>query len=154
MNKALFLDRDGTINVDKKYVYRIEDFEFLPHIFKICQKAQDNGYLIIVITNQSGVERGFYTIEDLHRCNQYMINEFYKRGIKITDIYYCTSLNDSNYNRKPNPGMFLQAKNKYNIDMSLSLSIGDKIRDLKAAEKAGVKHNFLINNIDCLYKYL
>lgn len=147
MNKALFLDRDGTINVEKNYLYKIEDFEFIPEIFDICRKAEAEGYLLIVITNQSGVSRGYYNETQMNLCNQYMINKFKEYGITITDVFCCTSINDEDFDRKPNPGMFLKAKEKYNIDMSKSISIGDKARDIEAAKKAGVKQNYFIQEL-------
>lgn len=147
MNKALFLDRDGTINVEKNYLYKIEDFEFIPEIFDICRKAEAEGYLLIVITNQSGVSRGYYNEAQMNLCNQYMINKFKEHGITITDVFCCTSINDEDFDRKPNPGMFLKAKEKYNIDMSKSISIGDKARDIEAAQKAGVKQNYFIQEL-------
>ena len=147
MNKALFLDRDGTINVEKNYLYKIEDFEFIPEIFNICRKAEAEGYLLIVITNQSGVSRGYYNETQMNQCNQYMINKFKEHGITITDVFCCTSINDEDFDRKPNPGMFLKAKEKYNIDMSKSISIGDKSRDIEAAKKAGVKQNYFIQEL-------
>ena len=146
MNKALFLDRDGTINVEKNYLYKTEDFEFNPGIIELCQRAQELGYLIIVITNQSGVERGFYTENDMNKCNQYMLELFRQANIKITAVYTCISANNSHPDRKPNPGMFIKAQKEHNIDMKNSISIGDKPRDIEAAEKAGVGKNYLINS--------
>lgn len=143
MNKALFLDRDGTINIDYGYVYQAENFDFINGIFELCQKAQEKGYLIIIITNQSGIARGYYTDEDFHNLNKFMVNEFAKKDIKITDVFYCPDLEGNR--RKPNCGMFLEAKRKYNIDMSSSISLGDKERDVEAAKKAGVGKNFLFN---------
>lgn len=143
MNKALFLDRDGTINVDYGYVYQIEKFEFINGIFELCQKAQERGYLIIVITNQSGIARNYYKDEDFHTLNKFMIDEFASKGIKITDVFYCPDLEGER--RKPNCGMFIEAKEKYNIDMKKSISLGDKERDIEAAKKAGVGKNFLFN---------
>ena len=143
MNKALFLDRDGTINVDYGYVYQIEKFEFINGIFELCQKAQEKGYLIIVITNQSGIARNYYKDEDFHILNKFMIDEFAGKGIKITDVFYCPDLDGER--RKPNCGMFIEAKEKYNLDMKTSISLGDKERDIEAAKKAGVGKNFLFN---------
>jgi len=143
MNKALFLDRDGTINVDYGYVYQIEKFEFINGIFELCQKAQERGYLIIVITNQSGIARNYYKDEDFHTLNKFMIDEFAIKGIKITDVFYCPDLDSER--RKPNCGMFIEAKEKYNLDMKTSISLGDKERDIEAAKKAGVGKNFLFN---------
>lgn len=140
-HKALFLDRDGTINVDYGYVYQIEKFEFINGIFELCQKAQEKGYLIIIITNQSGIARNYYKDDDFHILNKFMIDEFASKGIKITDVFYCPDLEGER--RKPNCGMFIEAKEKYNIDMKASISLGDKERDIEAAQKAGVGKNFL-----------
>lgn len=154
-NKALFLDRDGVINIDYGYVHQIEKFDFIDGIFDFCLKAQEKGYLIIVITNQSGIGRGMFTENDFQKLNSYMVNEFGKHNVKITDVFYCSSLDDKCEDRKPNPGLFIKAKNKYSINMSTSISIGDKDRDLIASERAGVMNNFLFkNNFDELKKLL
>lgn len=145
MKKALFLDRDGTINVDVGYVHRIEDFTFIPGIFEFCVLAQRLGYLIIVITNQSGIERGYFTEVEYQDVTAYMIAEFARRGVTVTDVFHCPSL--EGYDRKPNPGLFLKAQSKYDIDMHSSISIGDKERDVKAGEAAGVGHNFLFQGV-------
>ena len=142
MQKALFLDRDGTINVDYGYVYQIEKFQIIDGVFELCQKAQEKGYLIIVITNQSGIERNYYTLDDFKILTNHMIKIFKEQNIQIHDVFYCPSLNSPD--RKPNPGMFLKAKEKYNIDMNASISVGDKTTDIQAAEKAGVGKNFLL----------
>lgn len=144
VNKALFLDRDGTINVDYGYVYQPEKFDFIDGIFDLCRRAQEKGYLIIVITNQSGIARGYYTVSDYEKCTHYMIDKFKEQGIKITDVFYCPDL--SGEDRKPNAGLFLKAQQKYDIDMSESVSLGDKERDIEAGKKAGVGRNFLFNN--------
>ncbi len=141
MVKTLFLDRDGTINVDYGYVFQPEKFEFIDGIFELCRKAQEKGYLIIVITNQSGIARGYFSEQDFAKLNSYMIAEFAKHGIKITDVFYCPEL--SGNDRKPNCGMFIKARDKYSIDMVQSVSVGDKERDLEAAQKAGCGKNFL-----------
>ena len=144
MVKALFLDRDGTINVDYGYVFKPADFTFIDGVFDFCRKAQELGYLIIVITNQSGIARGYYTTEDYEKCTRYMIEEFQKAGITLTDVFYCPEL--SGPDRKPECGLFLKARDKYGIDMAKSVSVGDKERDITAAEKAGVGKNFLFQN--------
>lgn len=141
MPKALFLDRDGTINIDYGYVYRPQDFVFIDGIFELCAKAQEKGYLIIIITNQSGIARGYYSDEDFQNLNKYMIEQFAQRGIQITDVFYCPEL--SGNRRKPGCGMFTEAQQKYNIDMGASVSVGDKPRDIEAAQRAGVGKNFL-----------
>lgn len=147
MNKALFLDRDGVINVEKNYVYKIEDFEFIEGIFELVRSYQEKGFLIIVITNQSGIGRGYYTEEDFHKLNNWMIEQFKQKGIIITEVYYCPYhpthgkgeyLKDS-FDRKPNPGMILKAQEKYDIDLSQSVLIGDKESDIEAGRNAGIK---------------
>ena len=142
-HKALFLDRDGTINVDYGYVYQPEKFELIEGIVELCQQAQKKGYLIIVITNQSGIARGYYTDDDFQKLNQYMIDMFSAKGVTITDVFYCPEL--SGPRRKPECGMFLEAQKMYNIDMAQSVSVGDKERDVEAGKKASVGKNFLFN---------
>lgn len=141
MAKALFLDRDGTINIDRAYVHAKEDFTFIDGVFEFCRKAQEKGYLIIVITNQSGIARGYYTEADYKRLTDWMLGEFAKRGVVVTDVFHCPLL--SGPDRKPEPGMFLKARDKYSIDMSASVNIGDKQRDVEAGERAGVGVNLL-----------
>lgn len=143
--KALFLDRDGTINVDYGYVYQSEKFDFIDGIFDLCRHAQAAGYLIIVITNQSGIARGYYTNDDFNVLTRHMCAEFKRRGIHITDVFHCPDL--SGPNRKPNPGLFFKARDKYHIDMAASVSVGDKPRDIDAARAAGVGHNFLFDGV-------
>ncbi len=141
MVKALFLDRDGTINIDRGYVHCREDFVFINGVFDFCRNAQDKGYLIIIITNQSGIARGYYTEADYNSLTTWMLEEFSKRNVRITDIFHCPDL--SGPNRKPEPGMFLSARDKYGIDMANSIAIGDKHRDVEAGERAGVGKNIL-----------
>ena len=138
--KALFLDRDGVINIDYGHVYKIEDFKLTDYIFDICKKYQSEGYLLLVITNQAGSAKGLYKEEDAIKLNNYMINEFKKNGINIEKVYYCPHKPEDNCDcRKPKPGLFLQAIKDYNIDPSKSVAIGDKISDLEAAHSAGIK---------------
>lgn len=143
-NKALFLDRDGTINFDYGYVGSVEKFKFIDGIFEFCNKAQALGYKIIIITNQSGIARGYYTVNEYNKVTKYMCNEFKRHGITITDVLYCPDL--SGPNRKPAPGLFLLARDRYNIDMTCSVSVGDKQRDIEAAKAAGVAKNLLFQN--------
>lgn len=142
--KALFLDRDGTINVDYGYTYETEKFAFVDGIVELCKKAQEKDYKIIVITNQSGVERGYYTLEQMNAFNDLMLSEFKKQGVSITDVYCCPYLDHPD--RKPAPGMFLKARDRYNIDMEKSIAIGDKERDIESAFNAGVKTGYLLSD--------
>lgn len=138
--KALFLDRDGIINIDYGHVHKIEDFKFTDFIFDFCKKYQDEGYLLIVITNQAGIGKGLYKEEDFLKLNQYMIEEFKKQGINIAKVYYCPHKPEDNCDcRKPQPGLFKQAIKDFNIDTNESVAIGDKLIDLEAAYNAGIK---------------
>jgi D-glycero-D-manno-heptose 1,7-bisphosphate phosphatase len=145
VNKALFLDRDGVINVDHIDVYKKEDFDFVDGIFEICLSAQRLGYRIIVITNQSGVARGVYTRSDVQAIHEYMRSEFLKKGIVITDVYTCMSHDDSDMCRKPNPGLLLQACKDYSIDMQESIMVGDRERDIMAGRRAGCGKTILVS---------
>ena len=137
MNKAIFLDRDGTINVEKNYLYRIQDFEFLPGVIDALKEIQRAGFLIIVVTNQSGIARGYYTEQDFKRLNDWMVTTLKNEGVTINDVYFCPHLADAEVEayrkdcdcRKPKLGMYMQAVSDHNIDLSQSYAIGDKIRD-------------------------
>lgn len=147
MNKALFLDRDGVINKEKNYLYKIEDFEFIDGVFETCKYFQDKGYLIIVITNQAGIARGKYTEKDYQILTDWMMNEFKKQDINIKKVYHCPHHPDFSGEcecRKPNPGMILQAQQEFDIDLSQSILVGDKNSDIEAGINAGVKMNYLV----------
>lgn len=141
--KALFLDRDGIINRDLGYVFRQQDFSFVPGIFELCSRAQDLGYLLIVITNQSGIARGYFTEEDYAAITHYMVSKFAASGISITDVIHCPELEGPM--RKPAPGMFLLAQQRYDLNMAACVSVGDKQRDVEAAQAAGCGKNFLFD---------
>lgn len=152
-HKALFLDRDGIINVEKNYVYKVEDFEFMEGIFDLCHAAESLGFLLIVVTNQAGIGRGYYGETDFHGLTQWMRDRFSERGIKITDVYFCPDhpehglgryKRESEY-RKPKPGMILEACNEWGICPQNSILIGDKESDLIAGKKANVGMNILIH---------
>ncbi|WP_039664771.1 D-glycero-alpha-D-manno-heptose-1,7-bisphosphate 7-phosphatase [Campylobacter subantarcticus] len=152
--KALFLDRDGIINIDKKYVHKVEDFEFCEGIFELCNFFQKQNFLIFVATNQSGIARTYYKEKDFEILSSYMLDEFLKKDIKIKKIYHCPHLENCEC-RKPKPGMLLKAQKEFNIDLSQSFFIGDNLSDMQAGINAGVKNLFLINenyNDDKNYK--
>ncbi len=142
--KALFLDRDGVINVDKKYVYKIEDFEFCEGIFELCEWFAKKGFLIFIITNQSGIARGYYTQKDFEILSAFVLDAFAKRGIGISKIYHCPHLEGCEC-RKPKPGMLLKAKDEFNINMQTSFFIGDNLSDMQAGLRAGIKNLTLID---------
>lgn len=148
MPKALFLDRDGVVNVEKNYLYKIEDFEFIDGIVEVCKYYAALGYLIIIVTNQSGISRGYYTQEDFNRLSQWMIEHFKSLGVTITHIYHCPhheSIDGHCDCRKPQPGMFLEAQKDFDLDMARSIMIGDNERDIQAAIRAGVATNILLS---------
>lgn len=157
-NKALFLDRDGVINIDYGHVFEIEKFHFVEGIFELCKRAQELGYLIIVITNQGGIGRGYYSEEQFLDLTKWIENEFTKRQIKITKTFYCPYRVDANiekyrqdsFDRKPNPGMLLKAIAEFNIDSKKSWMIGDKETDMQAADAAGVASKLLVESPDQL----
>jgi D-glycero-D-manno-heptose 1,7-bisphosphate phosphatase len=141
MNKALFIDRDGVINIDKVHVFLKEDFEFFPGIFDLCRSYQLKGYLIIVITNQAGIAKGIYTEEQFLMLTDWMTEEFKKNGIIVSKVYYCPHHPDITEQcecRKPKPGMILKAKEEFDLDLSVSVLIGDKETDLLAGRNAGI----------------
>lgn len=146
--KILFLDRDGTVNVDGHYVYRTEDFQWIPGIRELCRAALKAGYEIVIITNQSGIARGYYTEEDYRNFTAYMEEKFAEEGISLLAVYHCPALDGED--RKPRPGLFLKARDRWGIDMSASLSLGDKERDVEAATAAGVGRNFLLSSLPCV----
>lgn len=153
MNKAVFLDRDGTINVDKAYLSKIEEFEYLPDVIEGLRMLQDAGFILIIVTNQSGIARGYYSEEDFLELNEWMLSDLKKKGIKIAKVFYCphhpTALVEK-YRidcecRKPKLGMYEKAIKEFNIDISLSYTIGDKLRDSSICFDSKCK-GFLIGN--------
>lgn len=147
---ALFLDRDGVINKNSGYVYKVTDFEFFPEIFEICFAAQNLGLPIVVITNQSGIGRGYFSEGDYSKLNGWMVREFLKRKIEISLVLHAPEnpedqsipLNMSR--RKPSPVMFIEAAINLNLDLATSIMIGDSESDMIAAQRAGLKHRILI----------
>lgn len=154
MTKALFLDRDGIINIDHGYVHKIEDFEFVDGIFELCQRAIDKGYQIFVITNQAGIARGYYDIPAFEKLTNWMVEEFAKQGVKIMKVYYCPHHPVKGVNefvmscqcRKPEPGMLNQAQQEFKINLANSIFIGDKLSDMQAASNAGVACKILMSS--------
>ena len=146
MKKAVLLDRDGVINIDNGYVYKPDDFHFIDGVFEFCRAAQKKGYLLLIITNQAGLARGYYAEDDFQKLTEWMLSIFSKQGIKIEKLYYCPyhpesgvgSYKQESYDRKPNPGMIFKARDEFDLDLSQSLLIGDKDSDIEAGRRAGV----------------
>jgi D-glycero-D-manno-heptose 1,7-bisphosphate phosphatase len=145
--KTIFLDRDGVINKEKNYLYKIKDFEFIKGTFSACQDFIKLGYKIIVISNQSGISRGYYTETDYQKINNWMISQFNNNNVEILDSFHCPHSPSLACNcRKPRPGMFNIAVAKYNINLTKSWMIGDKEIDITAANLAGIKNTVLVRS--------
>lgn len=155
--KIAFLDRDGTINVEKNYLYKIDDFEFLTGVVSGLKLLQDNNFLLVIVTNQSGIAKGFYTEKDLEILHNWMLNELEQQGVNISKIYYCPHHPNAvvkKYRkicgcRKPETGLYWQAiselKQEYDIDLEHSIAIGDKERDLSICNETPIR-GYLINS--------
>lgn len=177
MNRAILLDRDGIINEDRDYVYKFEDFCFVDGIFDFCRAAYDKGYLLIVVTNQSGIARGYYTEDDFLSLTSWMCDKFEEQGAPISRVYYCPfhmskgigKYKIDSYDRKPNPGMFFKAQCEFNLDLQHSIVIGDRDSDMESGRNAGAgkllllpgKYNYsvtddvnLINTLSDAQKFL
>ncbi len=142
MNKAVFFDRDGTINVDTGYVHTIEEFRFIDGMPEFIKKWNDWDYKVIVVTNQAGIARGYYTEEDMHALHVYMNQELNKIGAHVDAFYFCPHHPDFTgecHCRKPESGMIEQAIKDWDIDVTQSILFGDKQSDIDAGMKCGVK---------------
>ena len=151
---ALFLDRDGVINEDLGYVHKIEDFFFVKGIFDLCLKAQCMGMPIIIVTNQAGIARGYYSEKQFHLLSNWMVERFGDEGINIDGVYYCPfhpkhgigSYKLNSEDRKPRPGMIYRAREEHGLDLGSSVLIGDKEWDIAAAHNAGVGTSVLFSS--------
>lgn len=137
--KALFLDRDGVINIDFGYVSNKENFKFCDGIFEGIRGFMKLGYTIFVVTNQSGIARGYYSLDDFLNVNKFMLEILTNNKIDIKKVYFCPHGKDEDcICRKPAPGMILEASREFNIDLKKSIMIGDKNTDMMASNAAGV----------------
>lgn len=145
--KIIFLDRDGVINQEKNYLYKIKDFVFIDGVFDACQQFQVLGFKIIIVTNQSGINRGYYNANDFDYLNTWVLGQFKQKGVDILDVFYCPHAPEDNCAcRKPKPGMLLMAQKKHRIDMQNSWMIGDKENDVIAANLAGIQNTILVRS--------
>jgi D-glycero-D-manno-heptose 1,7-bisphosphate phosphatase len=142
MTKAVFLDRDGVINFDPgDYTYNLSQFKLNDGIIENLKRLYDNGYLLILITNQGGISKKLYSQTDVEEIHAYLAKELKKVGVQLAEIYYCPhhSVNEKCICRKPNSLMIEKALARFDIDPKQSIMLGDKIRDVACAEGAGVK---------------
>ena len=153
-NKAAFLDRDGTLNEDTGYLYKIKDFRWIKGAVNALRILKKNNFLIIVVTNQSGVSRGFYSENDIKKLHKWMNQQLLKYDLMIDDFFFATDLpnnNDINSRRKPSPAMLNEAVEKYNLDKNKCFMLGDKQTDVEAAKNAQIK-GFLFKENDLSVK--
>jgi len=150
--RAIFLDRDGVINVDNGYVSVVDDFEFIDGVIESLQLLKEKGYLIVVITNQSGIARGYFTEEQFHTLTEWMDWSLADRGVDLDGIYYCPHHAEHGLGkykvdcecRKPKAGMINEAVEELNIDIKQSILVGDKLSDIQAGISAGITTNYLV----------
>ena len=146
MRKALFLDRDGVINVNHGYVCTPERTDFIDGVFDLCRRARQHGYLLVVVTNQAGIGRGYYSEADFHAYMNWMRQVFVEQGAPLDAVYHCPHHPEAGVGeykrdcdcRKPAPGMILAAQRDLDIDLAQSLLVGDKASDIEAGRRAGV----------------
>ena len=141
---AIFIDRDGTINVEKNYLHRVEDWEWIAGSVDAIRAFNNAGFLVIVISNQAGVARGMYSETDIHRLHAYVTSELVRDGARIDAYYYCPHHPEFGKERdcacrKPLPGLILKAQKDFDIDLSNSWMVGDTANDCKAGAAAGVR---------------
>ncbi len=151
MQKALFLDRDGIINIDHGYVYQIEKFEFTEGIFDLLQLFLEEGYLLFIVTNQSGIGRGYYGEEDFQTLTSWMLGEFQKKNINIVSVHHCNHAPEAKCAcRKPQTGMVDEILSKHPIDLKSSWLIGDKQSDIDLAINSKIKNTIAIGKRDII----
>jgi D-glycero-D-manno-heptose 1,7-bisphosphate phosphatase len=154
MSKAIFLDRDGTINIERNYLYKSEDFVLIKGTIEAIRIFRTLGYKIIVITNQAGVARGYYSESDVEKLHNYIDDELKKEGTSVDAYYYCphhlegivTKYAVECECRKPKTGMIEKAATDFNINLADSIIVGDKEIDVQTGKKAGIKYSILVRS--------
>jgi len=151
-DRALLLDRDGVVNVDKGHVHRIADVAFVPGIFDLCRAAREMGYRLVIVTNQAGIARGLYTEDDFRALTAWMARRFAAEGAPLSGVYHSPyhpvhgvgPYRRQTECRKPGPGMLLAARADLGLDLSASILVGDRPSDIEAGRRAGVGTNVLL----------
>ena len=150
-NRALFLDRDGVVNHETGYLYLPADVRWVEGIVPLCLAAQSLGYKLVIVTNQAGIARGFYTQQDFDHLMQFMRAELKREGVTLDAVYHCPyhpeglgEYRRDHEDRKPSPGMLLRAARDLSLDLSQSILIGDRCSDIAAATSAHLRQAFLL----------
>lgn len=148
MNKAIFLDRDGVINFERGYTYRLEDFVILPDVVEVLLHLKEKGFIFIIVSNQSGISKDLYTQNDVEILHTFLVAELKKHAIEFAEIYYCVHHPDKTkcICRKPDSLFVEKGLARFNLDAKKCCFIGDKERDIEAANKAGVKGILIESN--------
>jgi D-glycero-D-manno-heptose 1,7-bisphosphate phosphatase len=165
LKRGLFLDRDGVINEETGYLNRIADARFVPGIFALCRTAQSLGYRLMVVTNQSGIARGYYSEADFHVLMDWMRGEFEREGVRLDAVYFCPyhpengvgEYRREHEDRKPGIGMLQRGAREFDLSLPSSVMIGDRCSDVAAANAAGLRQAFLLAGLEtsaCSGNYL
>jgi D-glycero-D-manno-heptose 1,7-bisphosphate phosphatase len=145
MQRAVFLDRDGTLIAEKNYLHKSEDVEIFPGVAAALKKLADAGFKLIIVTNQSGIGRGYFTMADAERVNEHLCREFARDGVRFEKIYIAPEAPDQpSRGRKPSPQFLFDARDEFNLNLTESFMVGDKLIDLECGWNAGVKKSILV----------
>jgi D-glycero-D-manno-heptose 1,7-bisphosphate phosphatase len=145
MKPAVFLDRDGVLIEEKNYLHRVEDVTFLPGVAAALKRLSDAGFKLFIVSNQSGVGRGYFTLADVERVNEHLRRELARAGVRFEKIYIAPEAPDQpSRGRKPSPQFLFDARDEFGVDLAQSFMIGDKLIDLECGWNAGVKTSILV----------
>jgi D-glycero-D-manno-heptose 1,7-bisphosphate phosphatase len=154
--RALFLDRDGVVNEEVGYLHRADEVRFVDGIFSLCRTAAGLGYRLIVVTNQAGIARGYYSEEDFDALMKFMRGALHAEGVELDAVYYCPfhpehgvgKYRQEHEDRKPGTGMLRRGAREFGVDLSESVMVGDRCSDVGAANAAGLRQMFLIRGTE------
>ena len=145
MNRAVFLDRDGVLIEERNYLHRVEDVAFLPGVAAALKRLSDTGFKLFIVSNQSGVGRGYFTLADVERVNEHLCSQLARDGVRFDKIYIAPEKpGEPGYGRKPSPQFLFDARDEFGLDLAQSFVIGDKLIDLECGWNAGVKKSILV----------
>lgn len=145
MNRAVFLDRDGVLIEERNYLHRVEDAAFLPGVAAALKRLSDAGFKLFIVSNQSGVGRGYFTLADVERVNEHLCRELARAGVRFEKIYIAPEApGQPSHGRKPSPQFLFDARDEFGVDLAQSFMIGDKLIDLECGWNAGVKTSILV----------
>jgi D-glycero-D-manno-heptose 1,7-bisphosphate phosphatase len=145
MHRAIFIDRDGVLIQEKHYLHRVEDVAFIPGAVAAAKRLQDAGFQLFIVTNQSGVGRGYFTLADVENVNAHVANEFARHGVTFQKMYIAPEAPDQpSRGRKPSPQFLFDARDEFRLDLAKSFMVGDKLIDVECGWNAGVQQSFLV----------